>query len=262
MYFIVLVGPAGSGKTTLAGELAAYIESYGPSVARLNFDPAAETLSYDADVDVRSYVTAQEFMAKGLGPNGALIAAVDSLINHVFDIRRALEEIKPDYVIVDTPGQMELFAYRHGGPIVLNALTHGYPSVTVFLMDAIFFENPASIVSVLTLASSVAVRLQRPQINIVSKADLLMQDVLENVVTRLGEEGFLESLATSSESDLYTRALMLSLASALESAGFIGEVIPVSVNSRESMDALYAKIQQLLKGGEEEKYYDQRYEKD
>ncbi|MCX8196166.1 MAG: ATP/GTP-binding protein [Acidilobaceae archaeon] len=262
MYFIVLVGPAGSGKTTLAGELASHIESYGPVVAKVNFDPAAESLSYDVDVDVRSYVTAQEFMARGLGPNGALIAAVDSLINHVFDIRRVLEEIKPDYVIVDTPGQMELFAYRHGGPIVLNALTHGYPSLTVFLMDAIFFENPASIVSILTLASSVAVRLQRPQINVVSKADLLMQEVLDNVVARLGEEGFLESLVASGEADIYTKALMMSLVSALGSAGFVGEIIPVSVNSRESLDALYAKIQQILKGGEEEKYYDLRYEKD
>ncbi|MEM4739282.1 MAG: ATP/GTP-binding protein, partial [Acidilobaceae archaeon] len=158
--------------------------------------------------------------------------------------------------------QMELFAYRHGGPVVLDALTHGYNSIIVFLMDAIFFENPASIVSILTLASSVAVRLGRPQINIVSKADLLLPEVIDNVISRLGEEGFLESLISSSENiDIYTRALMLSLASSLYDAGFIGEVIPVSVNQPESLDALYAKIQQLLKCGDEYKYYDLRYER-
>jgi len=196
-------------------------------------------------------------MAKGLGPNGALISAVDSLINYVFDIRGILEDIKPDYVIVDTPGQMELFAYRHGGPLVLDALTHGYPSLTVFLVDAIFLENPSSIVSALTLASSVAVRLRRPQINVVSKADLLLPEILNDVIPRLGEEGFLESLVDSDETvDPYTRTLMLNLSAALYKAGFVGEIIPVSVTMPETLDALYAKIQQILSGGEEYKFYD------
>ncbi|MFZ8793489.1 MAG: ATP/GTP-binding protein [Acidilobaceae archaeon] len=257
MKFIIMVGPAGSGKSTLTGELAAHMESFGPVVARVNFDPAAESLPYDADVDVRKYVTVYEFMAKGLGPNGALVAAVDSLINHVFDIKGVLEDIKPDYVIVDTPGQMELFAYRHGGPVVLDALTYNYPSLTVFLVDAVFLENPSSIISALTLASSVAVRLKRPQVNVVSKADLLLPEVLNELVPRLGEEGFLESLVSSDEAlDPYTRTLMLNLSSALYKAGFIGEVIPVSTGMPETLDALYAKIQQVFSGGEEYKYYD------
>ncbi|MFN4045739.1 MAG: ATP/GTP-binding protein [Acidilobaceae archaeon] len=262
MKFIIVVGPAGSGKSTLTGELASHIESFGPVVARLNFDPAAETVPYDVDIDARRYVTAQEFMAKGLGPNGALISAVDSLINYVFDIREHIEDIKPDYVIVDTPGQMELFAYRHGGPIVLDALTYGYPSLTVFLVDPMFLENPSSIVSILTLASSVAIRLRRPQINVVSKADLLLPEVIEGVVERLGEKGFLESIIEGDERiDPFTRSLMSSLASALYESGFIGEVIPVSVNSPETLDALYGKIQQILSGGEEYKYYDFKIEK-
>lgn len=261
MYFIVLVGPAGSGKSTLAGELSDFIESHGPVVARVNFDPAAEYVPYSIDVDARRYVSIHEFMAKGLGPNGALIAAVDSLINHVLDMREELERLQADYVVVDTPGQMELFAYRYGGPVVLNALTHGYNSLTVFLMDAVFFENPAGILSMLTLASSVAVRLQRPQINTVSKADLLTPHVLENIVKRLGEDGFLEALVSSDErADVYTRDLMLSISVALRSSGFIGEIIPISISKPDSLAALYAKIQQIARGGEEPKSYDFHFE--
>jgi len=250
--FIVIVGTAGSGKSTLTGELADHMESFGVSVARLNFDPAAETLPYEPEVDVRDYVSVTEFMDKGLGPNGALIAAVDSIINNVFDLREKLTSINPDYVIVDTPGQMELFAYRHGGPLVLDALTHGYEAMTVFLIDSVFFEKPSSIIASLALASSVALRLRKPQVNIVSKSDLLIADIIEEIIPRLSDPLFLAQMVEEdrdSPGDL--KVLMRLIAEALSTAGFIGEVIPVSVNDPRSLDALYAKIQQVLSRGED-----------
>jgi GTPase SAR1 family protein len=247
MKFIVLVGPAGSGKSTLAGELSSHMESFGVSTARVNFDPAAEKLVYDPDVDVRDYVTVHDFMEKGLGPNGALIAAVDSLINYVSDIRGRVEEAGAEYVIVDTPGQLELFAFRAGGPVVLEAVTAGDPVVLVFLVDVTFFENPASIVSGLALASSVSLRLRKPQINIASRADLLVKEVLEEVIPRLGEEGFLTGLLARDESIPGSlRDLSMRISEAIYSSGYIGEVIPVSVMRPETLANLHAKIEQIL----------------
>ncbi len=254
--FIALIGPAGSGKSTLTGELSDHIESYGASVARVNYDPAAETLSYDPDVDIRDYVKAEDFMAEGLGPNGALIAAVDSSIEYVYDIKDRLEDINPDYAIIDTPGQLELFAYRVGGPLILDAIAGSYPILTIFLMDATFFDNPASIVSILVLASSVAVRLKKPQINIVSKSDLLKEKTISDVISRLGEEDFLVDVINSEELDPFLRSLSLRLSQALVESGFIGEVIPVSIRDPKSLDLLYAKIQQILSYGDDYKFYD------
>lgn len=257
MRFIILVGPAGSGKSTLTAELADTIESYGPSVARVNYDPAAEKLPYDPEVDVRDYVTVDEFMSEGLGPNGALIAAVDTSFKYVRQIREKIDDINPDYAIIDTPGQLELFAYRVGGPVVLRAVIGGNPAVTVFLMDALFFEEPVGMISILTLASSTAMRLQLPQVNIVSKADLLRGEVVEDIIPRLGEEGFLSGLVNSMDNiDDFVRNLASSLSEALYISGFIGEVLPVSVHDPDSLSRLYAKLQQILAGGDDYVFYD------
>ncbi len=260
MRFIVLVGPAGSGKSTLASELSRHMEDYGVTVARVNFDPAAEVVPYDPDVDVRDYITASEIMEReGLGPNGALIVAVDSLINYVSSIRERIEEYEPDYVVVDTPGQLELFAYRMGGPLVLESLIIDDPAATVFLADAIFMENPASMVSIFTLASSVAVRLRRPQVNIVSRADLLSPDAYE-IIERIPDEGFLTGLAASDNrlpGDL--RVLSQNLAEALYRSGFLGGILPVSVKDPDSLAALYAKLQQILAAGDDYRFYDLKY---
>lgn len=192
--YIIVTGTAGAGKSSLVGALSEKLTSLGASVATLNLDPAAEKLPYDPSVDAREYVSIAEFMDKGLGPNGALVAAVDSLINHVVDIREELDYYAPDYIIVDTPGQLELFAYRIGGPLVLKGILGDSNAVNVFLIDSIFVDNAISLVSALLLASSVAVRLGLPQVNAVSKADMLLPEVREEVIPRLGEPGFLEFL--------------------------------------------------------------------
>ncbi len=253
----MLVGPAGSGKSTLTRQLSLVMESQGASVVKVNFDPAAENTVYDPDVDVRDYVRAQDFMEKGLGPNGALVSAIDALIGHVDKVREEVDEFRADYTIVDLPGQLEPFAYRVGGPLVLRALIQDDKAVAVFLMDSVFFDDPADMISILTLASSVNVRLGLPQINVISKADLLKPEVVDEVLPRLHEEGYLEdALRDSRRLKGQQLALSMSLARALYEAGYIGSVIPVSTYDQASVKELYGMIQNVLEGGEDYRIYD------
>lgn len=257
MRFIIVVGPAGSGKSTLTMQLSSAMESSGASVVKVNFDPAEDKPPYDPDVDVRDYVTAEEFMEKGLGPNGALVSAIDALINYVDSVRKDIDEYRADYAIIDTPGQLEPFAYRVGGPLVLDALVQDDKAVVVFLMDSVFFESPADIVSILTLASSVNVRLRRPQINVISKSDLLSREVVDNVLPMLHEEGYLvDAIRNSNTLRGPQLNLSLSLAEALYSSGYIGELLPVSAYDLASLKELYGKIQEVLEGGEDYTVYD------
>ncbi|MEL9929758.1 MAG: ATP/GTP-binding protein, partial [Sulfolobales archaeon] len=123
MFFIIVVGLAGSGKSTLASAFSEWLSSHNLDPAIINLDPAAESLQYTPDFDIRKYVDARDIMYRyRLGPNGALITAVDLMVNHVDEIREFIDGRKANYYIIDTPGQMEIFAFRETGPLILDEI--------------------------------------------------------------------------------------------------------------------------------------------
>ncbi|MEM3269317.1 MAG: ATP/GTP-binding protein, partial [Saccharolobus sp.] len=70
MYFIFILGTAGSGKTTLTKNLQDYLLDNEMDTAVINLDPAVEKLPYKPDFDVRDYIDTYEVMTTyGLGPN-------------------------------------------------------------------------------------------------------------------------------------------------------------------------------------------------
>ena len=124
MFIIFIVGTAGSGKSLLTSSFLEWLKIEKQKVATLNPDPGALTLPYTPDIDVRDYINIEEIMTKyGLGPNGALIMAADLIADEAERIGRDLEALNPDLVLVDTPGQMELFAFRASGPYIARELT-------------------------------------------------------------------------------------------------------------------------------------------
>jgi len=250
--YIILVGPAGSGKSTLAKALWELASSRGPKTIIVNFDPAVEVLPYDPHIDVRNLVSVEDFMKKGLGPNGALIASVASLVNYVDEIKSEIDKYSADITIIDTPGQLELFAYRSSGPVIINTIVGEDPAVTLFLIDAPFFEDPLSIVSALSLSSSVAVRMGLPQVNVATKSDLLLPEIVDELIPRLSEEGYLESLIEDvPRIDYNIKLLALHLAAAVRDSGFIGEILPVSIYNEDLLKLVYAKVLQIVSQGEE-----------
>ncbi len=251
-YYIIVLGVAGSGKTTLTGSLQGWLEDYGFDVATVNLDPAAEYLPYKPDVDVRDYVDARKVMeAYRLGPNGTLIVSTDLIATRLDEIIDEINSLRSNYIIIDTPGQLEVFAFRESGPLILNAIIGDSKCVSLFLIDAYFSRSPSNLLSTLLLSTSIQLRLAKPQVNVLSKIDLLPSEEVDKLLDLVEDpDSFIQMLI----SDRGTRLLWdYSDLEAIVPRILSSSLVPVSAVSREGFENLYAMIQRVVAGGED--YY-------
>jgi GTPase SAR1 family protein len=241
---------AGSGKSLLVASFSEFLRSSEQNVVTLNLDPGATALPYNPDADVRLYVDIDDLMNKyKLGPNGALIMASDLAADHLEEIRRELEEEAPDFVLVDTPGQIELFAFRESGPYFSQAISDE-PKAVLYSLDGPFCRNPMNFVSNLFLAAAIYARLHQPQVYALTKTDLISEDDLEKI---LGWGSEIEQLENALEANANETSSLIArdLAMAIHASGLIYEPIPVSAKSSTGMTELNASLTRLLTGGEE-----------
>jgi GTPase SAR1 family protein len=254
MYYVFLLGPAGSGKSLLTAVFHDWLEEHGISVATLNLDPAADWLPYTPDVDIRSYITVEDVMKRyNLGPNGALVTAVDLSINYIKELVDEIDEMRPNYVIVDTPGQLEVFAFRKAGSIMIDSLSKNFKTVVLFLLESYSLLKPSTLIplSVLSLATSLSHK--KPQITVITKSDLLSKEesmlltkLLENpldTLTILKEREFFAISETPSD------GIMAIIETAIRNT--LEEAVLVSAIIGQGIDELYASIQRILAGGED-----------
>ncbi|EWG07134.1 MAG: GTPase [Candidatus Aramenus sulfurataquae] len=244
MYFIFFTGTAGAGKTTIVKEFRDYLIDQEMDVATINLDPAVENLPYTPDFDVRDYVDAFEVMQRyQLGPNTSLIVSIDLVLSKAGEIKKEIDEIEANYVLVDTPGQVELFAYRDTGRLISSLIAGENRAVNVFLMDSFLAKEARSYVSLLLLSSAIKFRLNLPQVNVLSKADLLSEKELENIKSWGEGEKIVDDLGTIDE---YSFELVKTIVENLDSPP-----IPVSSVTDFGFDELYAEVQKVLAGGED-----------
>ncbi len=243
---IYIVGTAGSGKTYLTKALADWFDSKRLDYMTVNLDPGAEFVPYSADVDVREWFTLEDIMHKyNVGPNGAQIIGADLISTIYKDIKDEIELNGADYVIVDTPGQMELFTLRSSGEIIVNALGRDR-SVMVYLFDPIVSKTPSGFLSLLFMASSAIFRLDIPQIQVLSKADVLTKEELERVLSWSKDpESLYESLSYEK------KTLSLELFHMLKEFGFFRPLIPISAIDGFGMEDIYDGIQEIFYGGDD-----------
>lgn len=241
---VYFIGIAGSGKTYLTKAFSSWLESQRVDHITINLDPGADFVPYSADVDVRDWFTLEDVMQKyNVGPNGAQIICSDLLVTLLDDIKYEIDLSSPNFVLIDTPGQMEIFILRESSKVIVDALGRE-KSAMVFLFDPVVSKTPLGFLSQLFMANSAAFRLEIPQINVLSKSDLLRNEELETIL-RWSQD--IEYFGTFFEK----KTLSLELFHVLKDSGFFRPLIPVSAVNGYGIEDVYDGIQEFFYGGED-----------
>lgn len=246
---IFITGTAGSGKSLLTSRLLQWYVDRKSFPVSINLDPGAVSLPYEPDVDVRDYIDINTLMEKyDLGPNGSLVMASDMIATRLDEIQDEVNDLNPDYVLIDTPGQIELFAFRASGPYFVSNLQSDN-KVNLFIYDGVLVSSPINFVSIALLASSVKLRLKIAQVNILTKRDLIV-DKLRNILEWSSSALSLES-SLDNEKDAEYSLLSKDLVRSMSKGGFHQNVIPVSSMTLNGMVNLSAALARIVSQGEE-----------
>ena len=249
MKSIFISGTAGSGKSLLTSKLYDYYTKNGAFTAVLNLDPGVENIPYTCDIDVRDYVDIVSIMQQyDLGPNGALVMANDLIASKIDDIQNEVNRVNPDYLIVDTPGQIELFAYRSSGRFLVENIASD-EKTSIFLFDGALVTTPMNFVSIALLATSIRLRLNLPTINAITKTDIIGEK-LKEILRWSTSLSTLEN-ALSKEADGDTYSLATNILRGLNLSGFAQGLIPISSITGEGLVNLEGALSRILNLGEE-----------
>ncbi len=247
---IVFVGTAGAGKSTLTAAFDGWMHDNGHDCVIMNLDPGAEELAYEPDIDIREWVRLEEVMKDyTLGPNGAQIVASDLLALNMDKVLEPIEKLDADYLLVDTPGQLELFAYRQSGKVVIDRLGTD-ETVLAFVTEPAICRSPGGFISSSMLFASVNFRFEVPALNIISKVDLIPAEELEKILHWAVDEMRLYNDLV--DEDLRSaKSLTIELFKALQQVSAYTEMIPISSKERTGMEDIYSKVQDIFYGGED-----------
>lgn len=202
----------------------------------LNLDPATKLMPFAASIDIRDTVDYKEVMLQHqLGPNGAIMTSLNLFATKFDQVIKILEQrsfLPPnepkelennlnqnpslDFILVDTPGQIEAFTWSASGTIMTSALASSFPTILAFVVDTPrCASSPSTFMSNMLYACSMMYRTRLPVLIVFNKTDVVPHDFCVDWMTNY--ESFQEALdeyADTSESGYYgslTRSLSLML---------------------------------------------------
>ena len=185
---MIVIGMAGSGKSTFVSKLASHLGQRAASAAEeshatrpylINIDPAVSTLGYAPNVDIRDTIDYHRVMEEyKLGPNGGILTSLN-LFTTKFDqvlqlVDKRAQEL--DYMVLDTPGQIEIFTWSASGSIITDALATSMPTVLVYVVDTPRTTAPATFMSNMLYACSILYKARLPFVIVFNKIDVQSHD--------------------------------------------------------------------------------------
>ncbi|KAG7337788.1 GTPase [Nitzschia inconspicua] len=187
----------------------------------INLDPATLDVPYSPSIDIRDTVDYKQVMQQHhLGPNGAIMTSLNLYATKFDQVIRILEQRADnqqlsEFLLVDTPGQIEAFTWSASGSILSESLASTFPTVLVFVVDTVrCASSPNTFMSNMLYACSMYYRTRLPLVIAFNKTDVVshefcmewmkdfeaFQEALDNARNENGGEsssGFYDSLTRS-----------------------------------------------------------------
>ncbi|KAI9617484.1 hypothetical protein KEM48_007074 [Puccinia striiformis f. sp. tritici PST-130] len=176
---IICIGMAGSGKTTFVQRLNSYLHSIKKPPYILNLDPAVSSLPFQANIDIRDTVNYKQVMKQyNLGPNGGILTALNLFTTKFDQVLNYVEKrsSSTDFVLIDTPGQIEIFTWSASGAIITDAIASSLPTVVAYIIDTPRTTAPATFMSNMLYACSILYKTRLPFLLVFNKTDVQPHD--------------------------------------------------------------------------------------
>ena len=246
---LIILGMAGSGKTTFVQKLEEEIANIDKDSYIINLDPAVMDTLYEPNLDIRDTIKYKEIMlSNNLGPNGAILTSLNLFSTNIDKVINLLETKNDiDYIVMDTPGQLEVFSWSASGKLITDSFSMIFPSILIYIVDVPRCNNPNTFSSNMLYALSIMYKMKLPMLLVFNKIDI----VKENNVTKWMED--YETLQSAlSKKDDYISSFSSSLSLLL--AEFYKTIKYVSVSSKtgDGFKELLDKCEEIKQKYEEE----------
>ncbi|KAE8157619.1 hypothetical protein BDV40DRAFT_277861 [Aspergillus tamarii] len=210
---VVCVGMAGSGKTTFMQRINSYLHSQKKIPYVLNLDPAVYSVPFESNIDIRDSINYKEVMKQyNLGPNGGILTSLNLFATKVDQIIALLEKrtapnpsnptAKPiEHILVDTPGQIEVFVWSASGSILLETLASSFPTVIAYVIDTPRASSTSTFMSNMLYACSILYKTKLPMILVFNKTDVQDAEFAKEWMTDF--DAFQQALREEEESGAF-----------------------------------------------------------
>ncbi|KAL8272590.1 hypothetical protein Esti_003479 [Eimeria stiedai] len=174
-YGQLVIGPPGSGKSSYCFGMQQMLNALERKHIVVNLDPMNDLLPYDCSIDVMDLVKGEDVMKMHkLGPNGAMIYCMEYLLENVDWLAEKLKKYSNYYVLIDCPGQVELFTHHDALRSIIRHLERlDFRMAAVQVVDSTLITDAFKHISALLMALNAQLQLELPHVNLLSKVDLL-----------------------------------------------------------------------------------------
>ncbi|XP_039260373.2 GPN-loop GTPase 3-like [Styela clava] len=267
-YAQLVMGPAGSGKSTYCSMMVEHFSVLKRKCYVVNLDPAAEYFDYPVELDIRELIHLDDVMEDEelrFGPNGGLVFCMEYFAKNMDWIKEFITDMEEDsYFLFDCPGQIELYTHLPVmKTLVENLQNWDFRTCGVFLVDSQFLGEPSKFISGTLSSLSCMINLEITHLSVMTKVDLLSKHSKRDLQKFLDPE--MQNLLLADMCDTYHdkkyQKLTESLCQIIDDYSMV-RFLPLDRSDEESINIILQHIDTAMQFSEDQPVRVEDYNED